>query len=104
MVELNQKFVIEQVTKFLEKGKNGYDRSFNIKWESEDSFIPACLLFLDARSKVEKRIQIWVPRGKKSLQVDSEGIGFEQKYTEPRKVRFRLSTKIVLPVLQKKFL
>ena len=34
MVELNQKFFIEQVTKFLKKGKNGYDGSFNIKCKS----------------------------------------------------------------------
>ena len=34
MVELNQKFVVEQVAKFLEKGKNGYDGSFTIKCES----------------------------------------------------------------------
>jgi len=34
MVELNQKYVIEQVTKFLDKGRNGFDGSFNIKCES----------------------------------------------------------------------
>ena len=34
MVELNQNYVIEQVAKFLEKGRNGFDESFNIKCES----------------------------------------------------------------------
>ena len=34
MVELNQKYVIESVTKFLEKGRNGFDGSFNIKCKS----------------------------------------------------------------------
>ena len=34
MVELNQNYVIEQVAKFLEKGRNGFDGSFNIKCES----------------------------------------------------------------------
>ena len=34
LVELNQKYVIEQVAKFLEKGRNGFDGSFNIKCES----------------------------------------------------------------------
>ena len=34
MVELNQKYVIEKVTKFLEKGRKGFDGSFNIKFES----------------------------------------------------------------------
>ena len=34
MVELNQEYVIESVTKFLEKGRNGFEGSFNIKCES----------------------------------------------------------------------
>ena len=34
MVELNQKYVIEKVTKFLEKGRKGFNGSFNIKCES----------------------------------------------------------------------
>ena len=34
MVESNQKYVIESVTQFLEKGRNGFDGSFNIKCES----------------------------------------------------------------------
>ena len=34
MIELNQKYVIESVTQFLEKGRNGFDGYFNIKCES----------------------------------------------------------------------
>ena len=34
MVECNQKHVIESVTQFLEKVRNGFDGSFNIKCES----------------------------------------------------------------------
>ena len=34
LVKINQKYVIEQVAKFLEKGRNGFDGSFNIECES----------------------------------------------------------------------
>ena len=48
------------------------------------------LLFLDARKKVEEKIPICVsiirkkhPRGRKIRRVNYEGIGFEQRDTEP---------------------
>ena len=48
------------------------------------------LLFLDARKKVEEKILICVsiirqkhPRGRKNRRVNYEGIGFEQRDTEP---------------------
>ena len=48
------------------------------------------LLFLDARKKVEEKSPICVsiirqkhPRGRKNRQVNYEGIGFEQRDTEP---------------------
>ena len=33
MLELNEKYVIDSVTKFLEIGRNGSDGSLNIKYE-----------------------------------------------------------------------
>ena len=48
------------------------------------------LLFLDARKKVEEKSPICVsiirqkhPRGQKNRRVNYEGIGFEQRDTEP---------------------
>ena len=48
------------------------------------------LLFLDARKKVEEESPICVsiirqkhPRGRKNRRVNYEGIGFEQRDTEP---------------------
>ena len=46
MVELNQKYVIEKVTKFLEKGRKGYDGSFNIKCESRKVTMDLSLSFV----------------------------------------------------------
>ena len=90
MVECNQKHVIESVTQFLEKVRNFFDGSFNIKCESGKVTIYPYLLFLDARKKVEEKIPICVsiirqkhPRGRKNRRVNYEGIGFEQRDTEP---------------------
>ena len=55
MVELNQKYVIEKVTKFLEKGRKGFDGSFNIKFESGKVKIDLSLsLVLGCQEQCEK--------------------------------------------------
>ena len=98
MVELNQKYVIEKVTKFLEKGRKGFDGSFNIKFESGKVKIDLSLsLVLGCQEQCEKEDSDLGSKRSKNLRADSEGISFEQRNTEPRKVLFRLSTKIVLP-------
>ena len=98
MVELNQKYVIEKVTKFLEKGRKGFNGSFNIKCESGKVKIDLSLsLVLGCQEQCEKEDSDLGSKRSKNLRADSEGISLEQRNTEPRKVLFRLSTKIVLP-------
>ena len=78
------------------------------KWEINDGFIPvSCSWMPEAKWKRWFKFGFLpsdknFPRGRKNHQVDTEGIGYEQRNTQLTKVRIRRI--VLLPVIQKKFL